>query len=664
MICSAFAFPANALVPSDTLLQQQWYLEAIRAREAWDVTIGNPDTIVAVLDVGVDLDHPDLTGAIWTNGDEVPGNGMDDDANGFVDDAHGWDFAANDSDPSPAYDVAGADPKDLHHGTIVAGIIAARGNNGEGIAGIDWLAKIMPLRVLHADGVGEVEDVLAALQYARDNGATIVNLSFVGKNRSDALDRRIAALAAEGILVVAAGGNEDKNGRGNLDTFPAYPICSGDRGAFVLGVAATNERDEKATFSSYGSCVDLAAPGSRIAGTVFHDPGHTMIAVADRVTATTFSEPYGGFFAGTSYAAPIAAGAASLIRGLLPSVKPQEIIELLRSTADPVVGLPPAQVGMLGAGRVNLAGAVRAASDRLTLVPDAARSTLEAAKRLASVGEDVFVHVTLRDRLDRPIASREVALTSSRAQDIVTPHAAVTDGSGRASFTVQGTSEGLAELEATVAGTSAARGRVVYAVATVEPIGPGALLRGATASTVYLVGSDDRRYAFPDLQTFRSWYADTARVQRVSDAVLAAFPLGGLVTIRPGTALVKIQTDPKVYAVESRGALRWVQTEADAVALFGAGWARRVLDVPDAFFPLYAVGPALLSGTFPNGMLLADAAGERYLLDNGTARHFSSILAFLQNGFQHRDVITVATLPAPPGAEINGAESSLSRFVP
>ncbi|MDO8425424.1 MAG: S8 family serine peptidase [bacterium] len=660
VLLMALAAPASALTPSDPLVAQQWYLDAIQAKRAWDVTIGNPKAVVAVLDIGIDLDHPDLADAIWTNAREVAGNGVDDDGNGYVDDARGWDFVGNDADPSPSYDIAGADPRDLHHGTIVAGIIAARGNNGQGIAGMDWLAKIMPLRVLRANGVGDLRDVIEALRYARANGATIVNLSFVGDQRSTELDQLIAALAQDGILVVAAGGNEDKSGRGNLDEFPAYPICSGNNGEYVLGVAATNEQDAKASFSSYGTCVDLSAPGSHIAGTLFHDPEHVIVPVGDRITQATFTDAFGGFFNGTSYAAPIVAGTASLIRGILPSLAPADVIALLAATADPVANVPNALMGKLGAGRLNAARAVEQAIAQSATAPSVTQSSLAAATPLAGTAQDVVVRVTLRNDVGQFLVGRTVTLQSNRVDDGVTPTSAVTDAAGVAAFTVRASTPGIAELTAVTDGATIATGRIVIVAGNGVAVGVGSLVKGTT-SAVYVIGSDGARYAFPDRRTFDSWYADTASIARVDDAVLAAFPLKGLVTMRPGTFLVKIATDPKVYAVEAGGVLRWVPTEAMAMARYGTAWAGRVADVPDAFFTTYRTGAPIGPGEYPNGYLWEHpATGIRAMVADGRLRAFSSHDVFLQNGYQTRDLFSHLVVDLPQGAPISIREPALA----
>lgn len=661
-----------ALVPSDTFYSHQWYLEKIGGPAAWDVTVGNPASVVAVIDVGVDLDHPDLQDALWVNPGETPGNGLDDDRNGFVDDVHGWDFVSNDPDPSPSYDVPNSDPRDLHHGTVVAGIIAARGNNGEGVAGIDWLAKIMSLRVLRSDGSGDVETVLPAIRYAVQEGATIINLSFVGDERSTDLDQAIADAERAGVLVVAAGGNEDRRGQGDLTRFPVYPICSGLDGRSVLGVAATNQQDQKATFSSYGRCVDLSSPGERIVGTLFHDPNHVIIRVGGTITTATFAQLYGGFFSGTSFAAPIAAGVASLVRGIIPTATPQEVIGLLQATADPLQGNGQVTTDQLGAGRINAARALTEAQATSSTVPNAAASRIAPSAALASIGDAITVRIEIKSMSGIAIVGRELTIRSSRASDSVEPARVTTNGQGVATATIRATEEGIAEIVATIDTTTIGPARVVFARATTAPIGTGSLLRGST-TTVYTIGSDGKRYAFPDSQTFRSWYADDNGVQRVSDVVLAAFPLGGLVTIRPGTFLVKIQTDPKTYAVEpptpgsgqAGGTLRWVPSEEAAQAIYGTAWAKRVVDVPDAFFTTYRVGAPITGSEPPAGTILEDGRdGERYLITGGQRRLVSSTLVFLKNGFQWRDVVKVPTATYPDGPPIVEREPTLAQFVP
>ena len=143
-----FAEPDTAVypqtVPNDPRYTDQWHLPLVRAEQAWEVTTGSASTVIAIVDSGVDLDHPDLAGKIWTNPDEIPGNGVDDDRNGYVDDVHGWNVHGDNNDVMPR-PVIGGPNSVVSHGTLAAGIAAAVSNEGYGTAGVDWRARIMPV---------------------------------------------------------------------------------------------------------------------------------------------------------------------------------------------------------------------------------------------------------------------------------------------------------------------------------------------------------------------------------------------------------------------------------------------------------------------------------------------------------------------------------------
>lgn len=231
----------------------------ISARQAWEIEKGDPGIVIAVIDSGIAYDHPDLEGNIWRNVHEIPGTGRDDDNNGYVDDVHGWDFVNENNTP---LDYS----KDLHsdgHGTHVAGIIAADGSNSTGMAGVMWNAQIMPLQVFDlfeintfAAAVIKQMRILRAIEYAVNNGARIINCSFGGYSRSQGMYDLIDHADQNGVLVVAAAGND---GRDN-DSTPVFP-ASYDL-PNIISVAATNEKDELAAYSNYGATtVDVAAPG-------------------------------------------------------------------------------------------------------------------------------------------------------------------------------------------------------------------------------------------------------------------------------------------------------------------------------------------------------------------------------------------------------------------
>ncbi len=255
----------------------------IDAPEAWELHRDASGVIVAVIDTGVDITHPDLQGIIWVNEDEIPDNGIDDDGNGYIDDVYGWDFYHDDN---TVFDPADGDD----HGTHVAGTIAAVANNATGVAGIAWGARIMPLKFLGPDG-GSTAAAIQAITYAAQNGATLSNNSWGGGGYSEALR---LAIEEAGTLFVAAAGNDALDN----DIIPHYP-SSYDLDN-VIAVAASDWEDGLASFSNYGrQSVDLAAPGFWILSTV---PGAY------------------DWFAGTSMATPHVAGAAALLIAAFPDM--------------------------------------------------------------------------------------------------------------------------------------------------------------------------------------------------------------------------------------------------------------------------------------------------------------------------------------------------------
>ena len=273
-------------LPDDALLPRQWQLvraPAMGAPAAWRRGPGASVT-VAVVDTGVDLGHPDLAQNAWTNPGEVPGNGIDDDADGLVDDVHGWDFAAGRPDVS---DTEG-------HGTAVAGVVAARGDNGIGVAGVAWRARLMALKVTGSDGVARADDVAAAIGYAVAHRARVVNVSLNGADRSAAIEDAVRSAEAHGVVVTASAGND----RRDLDASPSYP-ASYPEGA-VLAVGATDRSGAVAGFSNHGSAVDVYAPG-------------------DDILSTDARGEY-GVRSGTSLAAPHVAGTLALLAGARPDL--------------------------------------------------------------------------------------------------------------------------------------------------------------------------------------------------------------------------------------------------------------------------------------------------------------------------------------------------------
>lgn len=337
--------------PDDVYYSSQTHLEQsndadIDAAVAWDTTTGDRSIVVAVIDSGVDLDHPDLVDNIWTNPNEIFGNGIDDDNNGYIDDINGWDFMDDDNDPNST-PVGDYNDTYVLHGTHVAGIIGATGNNNQGVTGVNWEVSIMPLRIFGDNGESSTSAIIDAIAYAQANGADILNMSYGSYFASDLEEAAMAEAYADGILSVAAAGNDVVD----LNTIPSYPVCYDN----VLGVAAVDEVDDAASFTNYGTdCVDLAAPGDNILSTFYLD-----------LTSTDFTEPY-GWFSGTSMATPIVVGVAALLKSVDSSLDPATLTDLMVDTTDSLAD------ATLGSGRLNAAAAI---DDLLNSGPDAVAVT-------------------------------------------------------------------------------------------------------------------------------------------------------------------------------------------------------------------------------------------------------------------------------------------------
>jgi subtilisin family serine protease len=254
-------------VPDDPLFANQWGLRNsgqrllatrgkpgadIGATPAWEVETGEPSVIIADVDTGADLTHPDLAANIWVNPDEIPGNHVDDDGNGLTDDVNGWDWTDSDSVPDDSRSF------DQGHGTETASVIGAVGNNGSGMVGVDWSVSLMPLRV------ATLSDTISAFIYARDHGARVVNLSAGIPFFSRALKETIENLGS--VLVINAADNGGFDGRGdNSDRRADFPCKF--RSANLICVAASTQKDRLASFSNFGpTSVDLAAPGQNVLG--------------------------------------------------------------------------------------------------------------------------------------------------------------------------------------------------------------------------------------------------------------------------------------------------------------------------------------------------------------------------------------------------------------
>jgi subtilisin family serine protease len=326
----------------------------IDAPEAWDIQTGSASVLIAVIDTGVDYKHEDLAANIWTNpgedawtdpNDPSTGNGSDDDGNGLVDDWKGWDFVNNDNDP---FD-------DNLHGTHVAGTIGAVGNNGIGVAGVNWQTKIMPLKFLGGDGSGSLADAIAAILYAAQKGAKVMNNSWGGPGRSQALLDAINVADNAGALFVAAAGNAGTDN----DQVPNYP--SNYEAPNVVAVAAIQDDGKLAEFNGGGGCgcqgcPVISAPGSNFGATTVD-----LAAPGKGILSTTPNNSYASL-QGTSMATPHVSGVAGLLFSQFPTWSHSQVKERMLATVDVSADL---QGKLLTGGRVNahraLTGATAAA---------------------------------------------------------------------------------------------------------------------------------------------------------------------------------------------------------------------------------------------------------------------------------------------------------------
>jgi subtilisin family serine protease len=292
----------NPLVPNDPNYSKQWALPIVQAPQGWATSTGSSNVVVAVIDSGIDVTHTDLQNNIWTNAAEVNGKpGVDDDGNGYVDDIYGYNFADGNANPFP-----GTGPDDPH-GTHIAGIIGAQGNNGIGVAGLNWNVRLMAVRVFPSAGSGTIAEMLEGVYYAVNNGARIINCSWggVGPSTQSELQAFAYAISKNVLPVVSAGNN-------NLDSSLSSPANIPG----VLVVGASDASNNLADFSNYGTGVQVLAPGTGIYSTV--------------------PQSQYDYMTGTSMAAPFVAGTAALILANNPTLTQVQLQQILVASGQPL----------------------------------------------------------------------------------------------------------------------------------------------------------------------------------------------------------------------------------------------------------------------------------------------------------------------------------------
>lgn len=383
--------------PDDPYLAQQWYLGQVRAYQAWDVARADSTITIAIIDTGVDPAHNDLREAIWTNpgetgtdtrGRDRRSNGLDDDGNGIVDDWRGYDFGgrdgySRDNDPTPRY----------WHGTHVAGIAAATGNNGIGIIGIGFGARLMSIKI--SDDQSEGEPLLTGgangILYATKMGAQIINCSWGGPGFSRAEQELIEFATANGTLVVAAAGNNGSN-------MASYPASY--RGAF--SVASVMGSDKRSFFSNFNMNVAISAPGESMFSTV----------------PTSFTASGYRTSDGTSMASPVVAGAAALVLAKYPDLSPEELTAVLRSNADNIDAQNPNFQLLLGSGRINVERALAVGPNAVAAAIVDYRVEQTLPDGAVEPGETVELRVKVKNIL-RPVSNLQLKLSPIGGDNIV-----------------------------------------------------------------------------------------------------------------------------------------------------------------------------------------------------------------------------------------------------
>lgn len=399
-------FPAN----------QRGYLESVHVPAAWELAVGREEVVVAVVDTGVDTGHPDLAPRLWTNPNEF-GAGTDADGNGCVDDVHGCRFVsvtgtnaarcgyeasdgAHTGDVEDDHDVPATG--DHSHGTMVSGILGAAGNNSQGVTGVAWNIRIMPIKVLDCYANGRMPDVARGIEYARQMGADVINVSIASDPGNETansamLRDAIAAAEAEGIIIVAAAGNSGRTS----DPSPGYPAAY-DQYSNLIAVGASDWEAGHTWegYSSYGPQLDFAAPGGGLATTVRREVAQ--------------SAPYMQTSNGTSFSAPLVSGMFALMFSANSRLGHEAYIDLARETATSAPAAPHGE-NWAGSGIINVRGAIERIPMTVTGVPQhdwvdvAAGTPVEARVNGTRCGETTSTALGIAARFEMTVAAGPVS---------------------------------------------------------------------------------------------------------------------------------------------------------------------------------------------------------------------------------------------------------------
>ena len=448
------------VVPNDPLFGSTWgmnntasQLNDIDAPQAWDIYTGDPNYRVAVIDTGIDFNHPDLQGNIWVNPGEIANDGIDNDGNGYIDDVRGWNFVTNTNNPQ---DGNG-------HGTHVSGTIAAKGNNGIGVAGVAWNAKIVPLKFLSDTGSGTTANAIKAIDYCTANGIKLSNNSWGGGLFDSLLLQAITNAGAADHLFIGAAGNSALN----IDVSLSYPASYNLSN--MVNVASTTNTGALSTFSNFGvATVQVAAPGSSIFSTW-------------PVALTVLGQPNGyNSISGTSMAAPHVTGLAALLRGKMPSWTATQVRSAILGSTKPLTAL---------AGKVGREGIISAYNALLGTNVEAIPPTVNAVRTPATANAagwnnaNVTVAITGTDNVG-----------GSGVRDIkYTINAGTTITAAGSTTNVVRSTDGIATLAYWAtdnSGNVSPAGSMTVRVDKTAPVTTLTATPGATSTSVVVSGTD------------------------------------------------------------------------------------------------------------------------------------------------------------------------------
>ena len=505
-------------------------LKKINAASAWDINQGSENVVVAVIDTGVDYTHEDLAANMWVNNDEIPGNNIDDDNNGYIDDVYGYDFYNDDGDP-----------KDDHgHGSHCSGTISGVGNNGQGVVGVNWRAKIMAVKFLSQGGSGYTSDAISGVYYAVNNGAKVLSNSWGGWGRSSSLQTAINWAHERGVVFVAAAGNS------NADAYDFSPAGLDN----VIAVSATDNNDAKASFSNYGNVIDVAAPGVSI--------------LSVRATGTSMCSQFDKYCvaSGTSMATPHVSGLAALVWARNPAADNNLVESIIKSNADDL-GSPGFDT-TYGYGRINAYKALsfNLARPNHTLIKTASSNNVyyldnNVKKHIPNVAvyENRFRSwseiVTVSDyemnqySTGDDLRYQDGTLAKNRADK----HIYVMDG---------GVKRLIPNWSSFVNLNYSLDGVVISDVINSHPTGAdisdtsthvsGSLIKNASSRRTYLLENGNKRH-IPDWSVFTSNF-EAYRIVTISDSEFNSYGNGSNVIYRDGSLVRRDGLDP-VYLIEN-----------------------------------------------------------------------------------------------------------------